>query len=306
VVKPYTLDAPSDEIFACGRASGVERMADLSPHGSHTGHPGGKGRFKAYLRRKSHRLVRFGWKGWLVLARRAAPWALLAFALIQIKTLSDKVRQIENREFQAMQDEVNALRKDLGHLRADVQAADRQLSETEGSLKSVNESLERAKRRVPELSHAIEDANAASIAVRAALPDPEDATALSQSMQKVDGQLTGIVASLPSPDAGARLAGSVQSATQAVGDLQAKLPDAARAAQLAAAIDGQQKRVDGLAAALPRVEQAVALTKALEANTAAATAVRNPIPSGLQKSRDAAQALGVVRAAAVPAPSTAQ
>src|SRR3954466_9558520 len=75
---------------------------------------------RAALHRKVQRLVGFGWKGWVLMARSAAPWALLAFALVQIKTLTGKVRDVQEREFSEVQSEVEAVRVDLVRLRSGV------------------------------------------------------------------------------------------------------------------------------------------------------------------------------------------
>ena len=133
-------------------------MTPSTPQGGHADRASVEGRVRAYFKRRSRQLARYGWQGWAVFARRAAPWALLAFALVQLKTLSDKVREVESREFQAVREEVTGLRKTLGRLKSAVQTVESDVADTHASLKGVNEALERARHRVPELSRAIEEA----------------------------------------------------------------------------------------------------------------------------------------------------
>ena len=50
------------------------------------------------LRTHARTAARLGWKGWLILVRRAAPYLLLILALVQLKALTDRVKQVENRD----------------------------------------------------------------------------------------------------------------------------------------------------------------------------------------------------------------
>jgi chromosome segregation ATPase len=190
------------------------------------------------------RLSTMGWAGWIMLARRVAPWALLIFVSIEIKTLSEHVKQIEESEFSAVQNEVEGLRKELIALNAGAELARKQLDETNAALKAVNETLAQAKRNAPELAKAINDAHAVSVAVKGGLPTADEAASLNTTLMNAGGQLNEVVAQLPKAEAGAKLASS--------------------AAALGEALDAQQKKVDAVSAALPKPEQAATLAKALD------------------------------------------
>jgi hypothetical protein len=272
--------------------------------------PQGDSRFKASLRRKLRRAGRFGWKGWLILLRRAAPWALLVFALAQIKTLSDKVRDVESREFQAVQDEVVGLRKDLVRMRDDGRLAERALLDSKASLKVVADAVEHSRRRAPELSATLDDATLGSQALRNALPASDAAARLKESLSGVEGQLAGVAKALPTGDTTGRLANGIDAACHRVDDIQARLPDGARITALTDSIDAQKKRLEALAATLPNADDAAALRKSIDDGRQAMTKLSASLPSAdemdalrreLAKVRLAVQELSAASKALAPA-----
>src|SRR4051794_32921485 len=103
-------------------------------------------RTRRLWRRRVRRFSTMGWAGWVMLARRAAPWALLVFVSVEIKRLSEHVRQVEESEFSAVQNEVEGLRNELVALNAGAEIARKQLEETNASLKALNAALAQAKR----------------------------------------------------------------------------------------------------------------------------------------------------------------
>jgi chromosome segregation ATPase len=244
-------------------------------------------RWRAWLKRRSRKWGRYGVKGWLVLLRRAAPWALLAVALLQIRTLADKVRRLEEQELGAVESEVVGLRKDLKKMRGDVQEADQELVQARTAFRVVEDTIDRARHRAPELTHALDEANASSQALREAIPPADQVTQLKQSLQTAGSELAGVVTSLPSADATRQLAKDLDAATHGVESLEQSLPTAERGTTLAATVAAEQKRLDALDAALPKAEAASALNSAMESEhkrlDALATALALPKPALAQK-----------------------
>jgi hypothetical protein len=206
-----------------------------------------------------------GWLGWLALARKAAPWALLIFVSIEIKKLAEHVRQVEESEFSAVQDEVAGLRSELIALNADANLARKQLDETTAALRDVNATLAQARRSAPELLRTVSEAQTASAAVKSALPPQE---ALADLKQQVDQA----GARLPSADQLTALSDAVATQQKRLDAVGAALPKPEQAAAMT-------KSLDAVSAAMPKPEQAAALAKALDADAAALGALRSGLPS---------------------------
>jgi len=226
------------------------------------------------MRRWAH----LGVAGWIAVGRRVAPWGLLVFALFQLKTLSDKVKQVEESEFSAVQNQVETLRGDLTKMHESVMNTERELTETQKTLKSVNLTLEQAKKHAPELAKAIDDARDVSVAVKSGLPAAADAEQLAQSVQSAGGQMTQVLTNLPSVKTTGELSTDVDAAKQSL----ARLPGLEQAQALAAELADDQRRLDAIGAALPKPEQAVSLEKALEADEAVLVELKNKAPSAEQ------------------------
>jgi chromosome segregation ATPase len=183
---------------------------------------------------------------------------LLVVVMLQVKALSERVRQIEDAEFSKVQTEVELLRSELFRLRGQTELAEKELGDATDTLKVVNNALGRARHGAPELSKAISDAHTASEAVKNGLPSPDVADDLSRSVKTASEEAT--------------------QTRNRLSEVESKLPEATQASELTASLDAQQKRVDALGAALPRSDQVGALAKQLDADVSALIALRNGIP----------------------------
>jgi hypothetical protein len=206
-----------------------------------------------------------GWLGWLALARKVAPWALLIFVSIEIKRLAEHVRQVEESEFSAVQNEVEGLRSELIRLNAGANIARRQLDETTAALRDMNATLAQAKRGAPELLRTVSEAQTASAAVKAALPTPEVAGELKQQLDQAG-------AKLPSADQLQALSDAVAAQQKHLDAVGAALPKPEQAAAVT-------KSLDAVSSAMPKPEQAAALAKALDADVAALGALKAGLPN---------------------------
>src|SRR5262249_5956402 len=146
-------------------------------------------RSRRLWRRRFRRVRSMGFAGWMIIARRIAPWALLIFVTVQIKTLSERVRQVEESEFSKVQNQVEALKQQLEQLRDDAERAERDLNGTRAALAAVNQTLAEAKKGAPALKKAISEAETASEAVKAGMPSADEVSGLSQSVKSAGSQL---------------------------------------------------------------------------------------------------------------------
>ncbi|MBK7864487.1 MAG: hypothetical protein IPJ65_38960 [Archangiaceae bacterium] len=209
-------------------------------------------RTRRLWQRRWRKLRGMGWAGWVVVARRLAPWALLIFVTVQVKALSDRVRQVEDTEFSKLQAEVHQLATELGRLRTESEAMNHELVAGTEAMQSVNATLQEARREAPALTRLLAQ-------VKTELPAAEAARRLSESLSTATGQLAQTEARLD--------------------ELEAKLPASTQAAAMAAALEQQQRKLDALGQALPKSEQAQALARQLEANLASASALKASLPS---------------------------
>jgi chromosome segregation ATPase len=217
------------------------------------------------MSRRFRRLAHLGISGWIMAGRRIAPWGLLVFALFQLKALSDKVRQVEDSEFSQVQSQVDQLRTELTRLSDSARDTEHELYQTRQTLKLVNQSLEQAKKRAPELTKAIDDANQASAAVKSGLPQAEEAAQLSATLAGTSAQLAEVAHALPEAKAAAAL-----------------VPDVASVKALAALLDDEKKQLEAVQTALPKAEQAQALAKSLDSDAAALAALKDKTPNAEQ------------------------
>lgn len=217
-----------------------------------------------------------GWAGWVMVARRAAPWLLLVVVTMEIKTLSERVHQVEEHELSQVQDEVEALKASLERLERGTRHAEELLAQTQTELKDVNAALAQAQHTAPELKKAIAEAKIATAAsaqqaealgddlkaVEASLPRPDQGAALTAALDAQHKKLDVVDATLPRPDQGAAISSALEAEHRRLEAIEGALPKPEAVGALSAAIDAQQKRLDALSRKLEAAESAAVRKKA--------------------------------------------
>jgi uncharacterized coiled-coil DUF342 family protein len=226
-----------------------------------------------------HEVKQHGWRYWVGLVRRAAPWALLIFALFQVKALNEKVRDVENQEFKEVENEIRDLRLELRGFRVDVEKTHEQLSEAKDWVKTIDSSLEHARKNAPIVARGINDVHDSVDSLAKALPQAGAAASLASELGKASGTLDEIRLAMPPGNATSTLAASLAQTTKAVEDIRSGLPETGRAVELTTSIEAQKKRVAEIGGALPKAEDAMALAQSIQAEASAMKGLHKAMPA---------------------------
>lgn len=220
-----------------------------------------------------------GWRYWVGLVRRAAPWVLLVFALMQVKTLNEKLRSVENDEFAAVKAEVRALRGELQAFRDDAARTHHALDESRDWVNTVDESLDRARKRAPEVAHRLGESESLVSALEKAIPATDSAAALATELHDTTATVGHVRSALPSIDASNALATNLSAASTTVAQLRSTLPEPAKGSALGAAVDTTSRHLQALDSAVPKADDAQALAKLIQAEAARLKSIQDALPS---------------------------